>query len=197
MDHETPHPFVVWMICLIDLYALFSGCGSGLLVRSLMAEDMIPKSYETLPALGPNSTEIFFSEEMSYLPVIVELNRQVVLLAISVATTARDLRAEEDQRRRSGPHVLGPENLYLMNRRNRMLAIQDLCRTNLRLWERNFPQYWQGLPSLHSYTSRSQELLHHVSFSSPFTRSYLIHCSAMVFIAPVSYMRTLRCIQVK
>src|SRR5436305_13451867 len=79
--HGTePHGFLVWVICLVDTYALLSGSGNGDFVQYILKNNMLLPE-EILPPLAPGQSQTFFREEFSYFPAVLDLTQQVIRLA--------------------------------------------------------------------------------------------------------------------
>ncbi|KIV78327.1 hypothetical protein PV11_10054 [Exophiala sideris] len=87
-------PFVVWWICLIDLDALFSGAGRGEFVGSMLRSDNIPPpSFHQYP-LGLDGSSIVYGDEVESLPIVLQLDYEVTILAIRLALLAHDYRRD-------------------------------------------------------------------------------------------------------
>ncbi len=155
------HGYMIWMICLIDAYALLSGSGQGAFVETAWKTNMISPT-QCLPPIGPGGPQLIYQEEVPHFPAILEINQQVVYVSVQIGQTARDLRAEASRRQEGGAGALGPEHLYLMNRQARVRGIQNLCRDFLRSWSARFPQYWPRYIGHQPLPLRVQGYLDHV-----------------------------------
>ncbi len=83
VNHIEPHGFLVWIICVIDTYALLSGSGNGAFVDFILKNNLIAPE-DCLPPLSPGLAEAFFPEELPYFPGVLEINQHVLALAIKV-----------------------------------------------------------------------------------------------------------------
>ncbi|EER42675.1 conserved hypothetical protein [Histoplasma capsulatum H143] len=70
-------PFIIWWVCSIDLYALFSGTGTGEFIATVLKNDMIPSPGYHLYPLGQDGTSVIYPEEMDILPTILQLNHDI------------------------------------------------------------------------------------------------------------------------
>jgi Fungal specific transcription factor domain len=87
-------PFITWWICNIDLYALFSGAGTGEFVGTMLKNDMMPPPSFHLYPLGMDGSSIVYPEETESLPMILQLNYEVTVLAVRLGLLAQELRRE-------------------------------------------------------------------------------------------------------
>lgn len=161
VNHTEPHGFLVWVICLIDTYALLSGSGNGTFAQFILKNNMLAPG-EVLPPLVPGHPQPFFNEELPYFPGVLELNHEVVRLALRVGETARDLRSERV------PSQIGPagedlERSYRHMRQNRVREVQNLCRNLPVTWAAVYPQYWSLRPTAKSLPYRVRGFCGHVS----------------------------------
>ena len=88
------YPFVTWWICNVDLYALFSGAGRGEFVGAMLRDEAIPPPGFHLFPLGPDGSSIVYADEINTLPIILQLNYEVTLLAIRLALLSLEWRQE-------------------------------------------------------------------------------------------------------
>lgn len=88
------YPYIIWWICNIDLYALFSGAGSGEFVGTMLNNDMIPPPSFHLYPLGIDGSSIVYAEEVQTLPTVLQLNYEVTLLAVRLGLLAQEFRKE-------------------------------------------------------------------------------------------------------
>lgn len=87
-------PFITWWICNIDLYALFSGAGTGEFVGTMLENDMIPPPSFHLYPLGIDGSSIVYAEETETLPTILQLNYEVTVLAVRLGLLAAEMRRD-------------------------------------------------------------------------------------------------------
>jgi hypothetical protein len=86
------YPFIIWWLCLIDIDAIFSGASAGEFVATLLKSDLIPPpSYHLFP-LGVDGSSIVYGNELDSLPVILQLDYEVSMLAVRLAILAREIR---------------------------------------------------------------------------------------------------------
>lgn len=88
------YPYVTWWICNIDLYALFSGAGSGEFVGTMLQNDMIPPPSFHLYPLGVDGSSIVYAEELHTLPTVLQLNYEVTLLAVRLGLLSHEFRKD-------------------------------------------------------------------------------------------------------
>lgn len=162
-SRSQAHNFLVWMICLVDTYALLSGTGEGLFVQALVRDRLAPAPQQCLPSLDPRQDGIFFQDELPYFPAILQLNQEAVFLAVKVGEVARDLRADISQRQSSGPAPMESEHEHVISRQKRARILQSLLRMSSRTWEEKYPQFWPWLKE-RIEPHRPMGLLHHVRF---------------------------------
>jgi hypothetical protein len=161
--HRTePHGFLVWVICLVDTYALLSGSGNGDFVQFILKNNMLLPE-EILPPLAPGQSRNFFQEELSYFPALLDLTQQVVSLAVRVGETARNLRAEIARVPSDSASVLEAESEYFAGRQIRVQEIQILCQSRRATWEATYPQYWSLEPSARALPYRVRNFCDHAS----------------------------------
>ncbi len=87
-------PFITWWICNIDLYALFSGAGAGEFVGTMLKNDMMPPPSFHLYPLGIDGSSTFYAEETESLPMTLQLNYEVTVLAVRLGLLAKELRRD-------------------------------------------------------------------------------------------------------
>jgi Fungal specific transcription factor domain len=87
-------PFITWWICNIDLYALFSGAGTGEFVGTMLKNDMMPPPSFHLYPFGVDGSSIVYAEETESLPAILQLNYEVTVLAVRLGLLAQELRRD-------------------------------------------------------------------------------------------------------
>ncbi|KAK2806917.1 hypothetical protein FQN51_005717 [Onygenales sp. PD_10] len=148
-------PFVIWWVCYIDLYALFSGAGTGEFVRTVLKNDMIPAPRFHLYPLGANGMSIIYPQERDILPTILQLNHDIFVLAARLGLLASECRRESVSISPTYGNTGQPYPTQLeADREKRLFAIQQSLR---HLWESSnaaiLEQQMDMLPS------RSKELL--------------------------------------
>ncbi|QSS62291.1 hypothetical protein I7I51_04468, partial [Histoplasma capsulatum] len=157
-------PFMIWWVCSIDLYALFSGTGTGEFIATVLKNDMIPSPGSHLYPLGQDGTSVIYPEEMDILPTILQLNHDIFVLAARLGLLASEFRTQSayangaliNNANSNGSHVFPPQ--ILADREKRLFEIQQALR---HLWETSnlaiLEQQMDLLPS------RSKEMLQHAT----------------------------------
>lgn len=145
---REPHPFILWWICHIDLYALLSGAGTGEFVRAIMDHQMLPASESLLYPSAPEGYSVVYPEEHDSLPVLMRLYADTFSLAAQLGFLAAQLRRDKQSR---------PFSEF----DQRSKEICNLRRAFGRLWESPGVVYWHQ--NQDSLPRRSQEILQQVS----------------------------------
>ncbi|KAJ5670256.1 transcriptional regulator family: Fungal Specific TF [Penicillium maclennaniae] len=145
---REPHPFILWWICHIDLYALLSGAGTGEFVRAVIDHQMLPASECLLYPSVPEGYSMIYPEEHDSLPVMMRLYADSFTLAAQLGFLAAQLRQEKQS-----------QPFAEFNKRSKEIA--NLRQAFARLWETPEITYW----SQHQETlpRRSKEILQQVS----------------------------------
>ncbi|OAL70155.1 hypothetical protein A7D00_5685 [Trichophyton violaceum] len=166
---KEPFPFVVWWICWIDLYALFSGAGTGDFVRNLLAHDMIPAALSQLYPIGEDGKSIIFPGEEHTLPVMLRLNRDTFILAIRLGILAADCR--RDAISQTFPD--GSIGCTLLGRAAKEKRLFDIQQSFIQLW--TTPRVSLFQQQVHQLPPRSKEVFQHCStlFNSCMIYSYI------------------------
>ncbi|KAJ5195124.1 transcriptional regulator family: Fungal Specific TF [Penicillium cinerascens] len=140
---REPHPFILWWICHIDLYALLSGAGTGEFVRAVIDHQMLPTSECLLYPSVPEGHSMIYPEEHDSLPVMMRLYADTFTLAAQLGFLAAQLRRDKQSR---------PSEFD-----QRPKDISNLRQAFARLWEAPDVTYW----SQHQDTlpRRSKEIL--------------------------------------
>ena len=149
-------PFITWWICNIDLYAVFSGAGTGDFVGTMLNNDMIPPPSFHLYPLGMDGASIMYVEETDTLPIVLQLNYEVTVLAVRLGLLAQELKQEASQNR--GNYSLQQQHVDVKMRQSRILELQESLR---QLWVApNIMLLGQRLDLL---PRRSRQLFQHAS----------------------------------
>ncbi|KAM5438316.1 hypothetical protein MferCBS31731_005177 [Microsporum ferrugineum] len=166
---REPFPFVVWWICWIDLYALFSGAGTGDFVRNMLAHDMIPAALSQLYPISEDGKSIIYPGEEHTLPVILRLNRDTFILAIRLGILAADCR--RDAVSQTFPD--GSVGCTLLGRHAKEKRLFDIQQSFLQLW--TTPRVSLFQQQVHQLPPRSKEVFQHCStlFHSCMIYSYI------------------------
>lgn len=169
---REPFPFVVWWICWIDLYALFSGAGTGDFVRNLLAHDMIPAALSQLYPIGEDGKSIIFPGEEHTLPVMLRLNRDTFILAIRLGILAADCR--RDAVSQTFPD--GSIGCTLLGRAAKEKRLIDIQQSFVQLW--TTPRVSLFQQQVHQLPPRSKEVFQHVRYPLHIISSIHVNSSA-------------------
>ncbi|EFR01749.1 hypothetical protein MGYG_04749 [Nannizzia gypsea CBS 118893] len=153
---REPFPFVVWWICWIDLYALFSGAGTGDFVRNLLAHDMIPAALSQLYPIGDDGKSIIYPGEEHTLPVMLRLNRDTFILAIRLGILAADCR--RDTVSQTFPD--GSMGYSLLGRAAKEKRLFDIQQSFIQMW--TTPRVSLFQQQVHQLPPRSKEVFQHL-----------------------------------
>jgi hypothetical protein len=149
-------PFITWWICNIDLDALYSGAGTGDFVATMLNNDMIPPPSFHLYPLGGDGSSVMYVEETDTLPIVLQLNYEVTVLAVRLGLLAKELKQEPAQGRAG--YSLHAQHVDIRMRQSRILELQESLR---QLWVApNIMLLGQRLDLL---PRRSQQLFQHAS----------------------------------
>jgi Fungal specific transcription factor domain len=122
-------PFITWWIFNIDLHALYSGAGTGDFVGTMLNNDMIPPPSFHLYPLGMDGSSIMYVEETDTLPIVLQLNYEVTVLAVRLGLLAKELKQEASQERHG--FSLHEQHVDIRMRQSRILELQESLR---QLW---------------------------------------------------------------
>ncbi|KAJ5894395.1 hypothetical protein N7495_006086 [Penicillium taxi] len=134
---REPHPFILWWVCHIDLYALLSGAGTGEFVRAIMDNHMLPGWESLLYPSGSEGYSVIYPDEHESLPVMMRLYADTFSLAAQLGFLAAQLRQDKQSRPFSEFNA-------------RTKEISDLRQSFSQLWESPSVAFWNqhqdGLP---------------------------------------------------
>jgi hypothetical protein len=88
------YPFIIWLVCHIDIHAVFSGSGTGEFFDTMLENDMLPPPSFQLYPLGMDGSSVISPEEADSLPTILQLNYDITVLAARLGQLGRELRRE-------------------------------------------------------------------------------------------------------
>ena len=151
-------------MCSIDLYALFSGAGTGKFVEAMLKNSMIPGPEFHLYPLDSNGMSVVCPNEKDTLPTVLQLNHDIFILAVRLGLLASEYRRETAPPAydKNSISQQGFTNNSLADRMKRLLDIQRGLR---HVWESPsaalLEQQADKLPC------RARELYQHVSNTSP------------------------------
>lgn len=147
------YPYIVWLVCNIDLYALLSGAGTGEFLKAMLDNNLLPSSGSQLYPVAPSGHSVIYPEEHETLPSVLHFNRETFLLASRLAFLAADLRRSDDYTGspRSPNQAFDPKR--------RLYEIRDSFH---RLWDN--PQARYLCENMKVLPQRSREVLQNVRF---------------------------------
>ena len=122
------YPYITWWICNIDLYALFSGAGSGEFVGTMLQNDMIPPPSFHLYPLGMDGSSIVYVEELQTLPTVLQLNYEVTLLAVRLGLLSQEFRKDVTIDQIVDGTTLQQRHFDTKLRQSRVYELQDALR---------------------------------------------------------------------
>lgn len=155
------YPFIVWWVCNIDLYALFSGAGTGEFVGAMVKGNMLPGPDTLLYPTGPTGYSIIYPDENDNLPMILQLHHDTFVLAMRLGFLAVELRNEAMSSPFPGSSVSPATFTHPSNLLKKLIDLRNGLRL---LWES--PNAIWLRQNMSSFPPRSVELWQQVSNSS-------------------------------
>lgn len=150
-----PFEFIVWTVTFIDVYTLLSMSGTGIFTETLIKENLVPSPERCLPPAATTSSRhsssmsamsqapsFFQPQEQAYFPGLVKLHQEVLLLAFRIGQQAREMRAEEMQKRFQPSNTAVSESVSLNARRSRIQKLHTSIYQYDSTWSAQFPQIW-------------------------------------------------------
>ncbi|CZR50832.1 uncharacterized protein PAC_00706 [Phialocephala subalpina] len=150
-----PYEFIVWYVAFIDVYTLLSMGGTGLFTETLIKENLVPSPERCLPLITISLSQplssistrsqapsVFLPEEQAYFPSLIKLHQEVLLLAFRIGQQAREMRAEETQRRLGPSSSAASESAFSNTRRRRIQNLQNLIYQYDSTWNAQYPAAW-------------------------------------------------------
>lgn len=148
------YPFIIWWVCDIDIYAMMSGAGTGDFVGTMLKNDMMPPPSFHLYPLGIDGSSIVYSHETDTLPLILQLNYEITVLAARLGLLAVELRHEAVEQKLSEDPSLAFRHTDARLRQGRIFELQEAFR---QLWTApNIAMLHQNIEVL---PKRSKEVL--------------------------------------
>jgi hypothetical protein len=86
------YPFIIWWVCTIDLYALFSGAGTGDYIKTVTENDMLPGPESLLSFTSADGFSVMDPQEHDGLAIILHLFKDTFMLAVRLGLVAADLK---------------------------------------------------------------------------------------------------------
>ena len=152
------YPFIIWLVCNIDIYAVFSGAGSGEFVGTLMKNNIIPPPDSHQHPLGTDGSSIIYPEESDTLPTVLQLRYNVSVRAARLGLLAQELRKEARGQTYADEPFMTQKRIDTRVRQRRILKLQEEFR---HLWTvTNIVMLEQRLKLL---PRRSKEIFQQVS----------------------------------
>ena len=151
------YAFIIWVVVNLELQAIFCGISSGDFINTMLETDMMPPpSYHLYPS-GLDGSSVIYADEANSLPVILQLNYEVSVLAARLGQVARELRKESlDQ--------AYPDNSGLRSdtkmRQRRLFELQEAFR---QLWQAPTIILISQAANARSLPARSLEMYQQVS----------------------------------
>lgn len=149
------YPYIVWLVCNIDLYALLSGAGTGEFLKAMLDNNLLPSSGSQLYPVAPSGHSVIYPEEHDTLPSVLHFNHETFLLASRLAFLAADLRRQSDEYHTGSPRSPNQS----CDPKRRLYEIRDSFH---RLWD--CPQAHYLCENMKVLPQRSREVLQNVRF---------------------------------
>ncbi|EPS27574.1 hypothetical protein PDE_02517 [Penicillium oxalicum 114-2] len=160
---REPHPFIIWWICHIDLYALLSGAGQGDFVRTLMDHQMLPEWDSLLYPSAAEGYSVIYSDEHDSLPTLMRLYADSFSVAAQIGFLGARLRREK--------HTVPGSEFHPQTQ-----EMAELRRALSRLWEASDVAYWSqhrdSLPRRSREILQQSATLYHVSHLFSYSSMY-------------------------
>lgn len=151
------YPFIIWWVCMIDIYAVFSGAGAGEFVGTMLKNDMMPPPSFHLYPLAIDGSSIIYPNEADTLPAVLQLNYDISVLAARLGQLARELRKETLGQTYSEDGFMFQRHTNMRIRQRRVFEIQEEFR---QLW--TAPNIVLLGQSMEVLPRRSREVYQHV-----------------------------------
>jgi hypothetical protein len=130
--------FITWTIISIDVNAILTMSGKGVLAEALLRANMIPPPEASLP-VGP--TGPFHPEELHYFPAILKFDQEVALLGLQIGQVAQALRDEILQREYGSGSQTFLNQRFIMERNTRVQSLHRLIQQSKRAWQSEHIDY--------------------------------------------------------
>ncbi|KAE8389980.1 hypothetical protein BDV23DRAFT_156080 [Aspergillus alliaceus] len=86
------YPFLIWWVCNIDMYALFSGAGTGEYVRTVIESDLLPGPESILSSIASSGPGAIDSLELNIFTFMLRLYKDVFSLAVRLALKISEMK---------------------------------------------------------------------------------------------------------
>jgi hypothetical protein len=151
------YPYIVWLVCNIDLYALLSGAGTGDFLKAMLDSDLLPGCESQLYPVAPSGHSIIYPEEHDTLPSVLQINHETFLFASRLAFLSADIR------QKGVYYNASPASLHSIDTKARLYEIRNSFH---HLWD--CPQARYLCENMDNLPQRSRELLQNVRFQESF-----------------------------
>lgn len=142
------YPYIVWLVCNIDLHALLSGAGTGEFLRAMFDNNMLPSCESQLYPVAPSGYSIVYPVEHETLPSVMQINHETFIFATRLAFLAADIRQQ-------GVYYNAPPNSpQVADMKRRLYEIRNSFH---HLWD--CPQARYLCENMESLPQRCRELL--------------------------------------
>ncbi|KAI4144163.1 MAG: hypothetical protein LQ341_002710, partial [Variospora aurantia] len=135
MYKTEPYAFLLWWVCNIDTHALICGTSDGELVDAMLQYNMFPTADNVVQLSGSRDCYDPSTEEAHAMPVVLDFNRKIEVLACRLGLLRRNLQREADNFERQGRKMSKSD---LLERQRRVTDIQQALR---RTWNDQMPPY--------------------------------------------------------
>ncbi|KAH9218950.1 fungal-specific transcription factor domain-containing protein [Leptodontidium sp. 2 PMI_412] len=155
VDH---YDFIIWIIYCIDVYAVLSASGTGMFVEVVLKQNMLPSPERRLLPTRADQPPLIYPEEQAYFPIVININQEIILIALQVGRLGKALRAETSHQY-FGSAIL--DNPRIVDRHNRIQSLQKLILDSRMKWRSQFPDYWTWLRTPETLPPRVFEWVEH------------------------------------
>ncbi|KAL9109290.1 MAG: hypothetical protein Q9227_006045 [Pyrenula ochraceoflavens] len=150
------YPFIIWSICNIDMYALFSGAGEGGFVGTMLESEFIPPPSFHLCPLGADGSSVVYGEETETMPTVLQFNYDVTILAVRLGLLAKELREEFSEQHFTADMLAQGGHFDTRLSQSRVQELQDAFRS---LWAN--PSVRVLEKRSHPLSGRPRQILEH------------------------------------
>lgn len=150
------YPYIIWVICNIDLMALLSGAGPGDFLKTMLDNNLVPNPRSQLYPLDPSGYSVVYPEEQDTLLSVLHFNHETFLLAARLAFLASNARQQMNEY-----HIGTPQSPHQSFDTTRNLF--EIRESFHRLWDN--PQAHYLFKNMRVLPQRSREILQNVSCS--------------------------------
>ena len=127
------YSFIIWWMFVIDAHGVLTGGGDGVHAKSLLINDLLPKTDRPVLEFAPNGSVFPPSTRMETGPSVLEFHREIYVQAARLGLLARELRKEVAQH---GAHALTHRAVH--SRMQRTVQARDLLE---QIWNTHVPMF--------------------------------------------------------